>query len=91
MNDTLAIKQVPASAKGVGIKLSYGNNGSGAPIAGSALHINDAGILPTLGHVTANKVTSAQPFNFVAQMVQTEATVNAGSVNSTSTFVLEYN
>ncbi|WP_313079890.1 fimbrial protein [Atlantibacter sp.] len=91
MNDTLAIKQVPASAKGVGIKLSYGNNGSGAPTAGSALHINDAGILPTLGHVTANKVTSAQPFNFVAQMVQTEATVSAGSVNSTSTFVLQYN
>ncbi|MEB6379017.1 fimbrial protein [Leclercia adecarboxylata] len=89
--DTLAITQTPSSASGVGVKLSYGNNGAGAPVAGSTLHINEAGNLPGLGQVTATDAASAQPFHFGAQLVQTGPTVTAGLVNTTATFALEYN
>lgn len=91
MTDTLAITQSPSSASGVGVKLSYGNNGSNAPAAGSSLHINEAGTLPSLGQVTATDAANAQPFHFVAQLVQTESTVTAGWANTTATFALEYN
>lgn len=91
VTDTLAITQSPTSASGVGVKLSYGNNGSGAPAAGSSLHINEAGNLPNLGQVTATDAASAQPFHFAAQLVQTEPTVTAGWANTTATFALEYN
>ncbi len=91
VTDTLAITQSPTSASGVGVKLSYGNNGSGAPAAGSSLHINEAGNLPNLGQVTATDAANAQPFHFAAQLVQTEPTVTAGWANTTATFALEYN
>lgn len=91
VTDTLAITQSPVSASGVGVKLSYGNNGAGTPTAGSALHINDAGNLPMLGRVTANSAASAVPFHFVAQLVQTDSSVTAGMTNALATFALEYN
>lgn len=91
VTDTLAITPTQMSASGVGIKLSYGNNGPGAPTAGSPLHINEAGNLPSLGQVTANSAASAVPFHFVAQLVQTESSVTAGRTNGLATFALEYN
>ena len=91
ITDTLAITRSPSAASGVGIQLSYGNNGAGAPTAGTALHINEAGSLPSLGRVTANNAATAQPFNFIARMVQTDSTVTAGWANATATFALEYN
>ncbi len=91
VTDTLAITPSPSSASGVGVRLSYGNNGASAPVAGTALHINEAGNLPGLGQVTATNAASAQPFHFVAQLVQTDPTVTAGWANTTATFALEYN
>ncbi|MCU6670976.1 type 1 fimbrial protein [Enterobacteriaceae bacterium H4N4] len=91
VSDTLAISRASSAASGVGVKLSYGNNGSGAPALGTAVHLNEAGNLPSLGRVTANSASTAQPFHFIAQMVQTDSAVTAGGVIATATFALEYN
>lgn len=89
--DTLALTQGSGAASGVGVKLSYGNNSSPAPAAGSAVSINESSNLPVLKHVTAGNAASAERINFMAQYVQTEGTVTPGKADSMATFTLIYN
>ncbi|WP_034912593.1 fimbrial protein [Erwinia sp. 9145] len=89
--DTLALSDVTGAAKGVGVRLSYGNNTVPAPAPGTAVKINEASNLPVLKHVVAGSAGSAENINFVAQFVQTENTVSAGTANTMATFSLIYN
>lgn len=89
--DTLAITQMSGAAGGVGVKLSYGNNGAPAPAAGTAVRINEAANLPLLKTVKASQAANAERINFTAQYVQTGSVVNAGLANSMATFTLIYN
>lgn len=88
--DALAVVRTSGGAEGVGVRLSYGNNGAGAPAAGTRVTLNDA-VSPIVKHMTASSASAATPVNFIAQYVQTGATVTAGSANSSATFVLDYN
>ncbi|MGL5239880.1 MAG: fimbrial protein [Kluyvera ascorbata] len=89
--DTLALTQGEGTAKGVGIKLSYGSNDAPAPTAGTAVKLNESANLPVLKNVKASSVSSAERINFTAQYVQTGSTVSAGTANSMATFTLIYN
>lgn len=91
LSDTLALSQQPGAAKGVGVRLSYGNNTAPAPSAGSAVKINQAANLPVLKHITASSAGTAENINFIAQYVQTGETVSPGAANSIATFTLIYN
>lgn len=89
--DTLALTPGSDAASGVGVKLSYGNNSSPAPAAGSAVSLNESSNLPVLKQVTAGNAASAERINFMAQYVQTEGTVTPGKADSMATFTLIYN
>lgn len=89
--NTLALTRGSNSASGVGVKLTYGNNGASAPSAGSEVTLNDTSNLPVLKHVSASSAASAERIYFNAQYVQTEGTVGPGTANSMATFTLVYN
>ena len=89
--DTLALSKANASASGVGVRLTYGNNGAPAPAAGTGVKINEASNLPVLKRITASSAGAAENINFNAQYVQTDDVVTAGTANSMVTFALEYN
>ncbi len=91
VTDTLALSKQNASASGVGIKLTYGNNSAPAPAAGASVKINEASNLPVLKRITASSAGAAENINFSAQYVQTDDAVAAGTANSMVTFALEYN
>lgn len=89
--DTLALSKANASASGVGVRLTYGNNSAPAPAAGTGVKINEASNLPVLKRITASSAGAAENINFNAQYVQTDDAVTAGTANSMVTFALEYN
>ena len=89
--DTLALSKTNASASGVGVRLTYGNNSAPAPAAGTGVKINEASNLPVLKRITASSAGAAENINFNAQYVQTDDAVTAGTANSMVTFALEYN
>jgi len=89
--DTLALSKDNASASGVGVRLTYGNNSAPAPAAGTGVKINEASNLPVLKRITASSAGAAENINFNAQYVQTDDAVTAGTANSMVTFALEYN
>lgn len=89
--DTLALSKENASASGVGVRLTYGNNSAPAPAAGTSIKINEASNLPVLKRINASHAGSAENINFNAQYVQTDEAVTAGTANSMVTFALEYN
>lgn len=89
--DTLALTQEANAASGVGVKLSYGDNGSAAAPAGKEVKINEVSDLPVLKQITANNTDHVENIKFQAQYVQTEDRVSAGTANSMATFVLVYN
>jgi len=89
--DTLALTQEANAASGVGVKLSYGDNGSAAAPAGKEVKINEASSLPVLKQITTNNTNHVENIKFQAQYVQTEDRVSAGTANSMATFVLVYN
>ena len=89
--DTLALSKANASASGVGVRLTYGNNGAPAPAAGTGVKINEASNLPVLKRITASSAGAAENINFNAQYIQTDDAVTAGTANSMVTFALEYN
>ncbi|MCT4702248.1 fimbrial protein [Enterobacteriaceae bacterium H20N1] len=91
LSDTLALNQDAQAAKGVGIRLSYGNNAAPAPAAGTAVKLNEASNLPVLKHITASSAGSAEKINFAAQYVQTGETISPGKANGIATFTLIYN
>lgn len=91
VTDTLEITHYPGSADGVGVKISYGDNGSSAPAKGTPIRLNEAANLPVVQRITASSASAAVPVHYYAQYVQTGSTVTAGRGNSTATFVLEYN
>lgn len=90
-SEALAVSAFSGSAKGIGIRLSYGNNGAGSPPSGTVIALNEAAGLPVVKHITTTSASAATPVQFFAQYVQTEATVTAGPANSRATFVLDYN
>ena len=91
MPDTLALTQQADAARGVGVKLRYGQNPAPAPAAGTPVKINEASNLPVVKTITASDAGHAENINFTAEYVQTEERVSAGTANSMATFVLIYN
>lgn len=90
-NDALALTKGSNVAKGVGVRITYGNNGASAPSSGTTVKLNESTNLPVLKHIDISSESSAENINFTAQYVQTEGSVAAGEANSIVTFALVYN
>lgn len=91
--DTLALSKETdsAEAKGVGVRLTYGNNPGAGVSDGTGVKINETSNLPVLKRVTGANASAADNINFTAQYVQSDAAVSAGTANSMVTFLLVYN